>query len=63
MLMKKFENHLKEMNQIATTLIYTEIINTNITWPGTVAHKSNPSYFGGRDQENLGLRSIWAKTY
>jgi hypothetical protein len=28
-----------------------------------VAHKSNPSYFGGRDQENLGLRSIWAKTY
>jgi hypothetical protein len=25
-----------------------------------MAHTSNPSYLGGRDQENRGLRPVWA---
>jgi hypothetical protein len=30
-------------------------------WPSMVANVYNPSYPGGRDQENSGLRSSWAK--
>jgi hypothetical protein len=30
---------------------------------GAVSHTCNPSYAGGRDQEDLGLRSVWAKSY
>jgi hypothetical protein len=34
------------------------IIITTITRPGTMAHVCNPSYFGGRDQEDYGSRSV-----
>jgi hypothetical protein len=27
-----------------------------------VAHASNPSYLGGRDQEDLGLKPAWANS-
>jgi hypothetical protein len=30
--------------------------------PGTVTHTCNPSYIGGRDQEDHSLRSAWAKS-
>jgi hypothetical protein len=28
----------------------------------TQAHACNPSYLGGRDQENLGLKPAWANS-
>jgi hypothetical protein len=30
-------------------------------WPGTVDQVCNPSYLGGRDQEDHGLRPAWGK--
>jgi hypothetical protein len=30
--------------------------------PGTEAHTYNPSYLGGKNQEDQGLRPAWAKS-
>jgi hypothetical protein len=30
--------------------------------PGPVAHACNPSYSGGRDQEDLGFKPAWANS-
>jgi hypothetical protein len=45
------------------TLHHTKIV-LNCSGPGwaPVAHTCNPSYSGGRDQENLGLKPAWANS-
>jgi hypothetical protein len=33
------------------------------SWPGAVTQACNPSYLGGRDQKNCGLRATSAKVH
>jgi hypothetical protein len=35
----------------------------NILWPSTMAHAYNPSYLGGRDEEDHSLRPAQAKKF
>jgi hypothetical protein len=40
-----------------------EIWKIKKTHQARVAHAYNPSYLGGRDQEDQGLESAWANSY
>jgi hypothetical protein len=58
---------IKEMRRLFLTciLLRKKLLNGEEIgrYQALVAHTCNPSYLGGRDQEDCGLKPVWANSF
>jgi hypothetical protein len=58
-----FENHpFVYIFSLTCSILFTSMSNFVLSQV-LVAHTCSPSYSGGKDQEDLGLKSVWANRW